>query len=125
MKSIYKPVLSLSAIIIVFSCSDYLDLRPEGTIPTSGVDYTKAENIFLPVSAAYASLRNYGAHVFPYIGMFEIASDNADKGSTPEDNPTMKELDNLSFQANNSLINDLWRGYFDIVSSANYAIHQM
>jgi starch-binding outer membrane protein, SusD/RagB family len=83
------------------------------------------ENIFLPISASYAKLRSYGAHVFPYIGAFEIASDNADKGSSPEDNPTMKELDDLNYEANNGLINDLWSGYFDIVSGANYAIHEM
>jgi hypothetical protein len=70
-------------------------------------------------------LRSYGAHVFPYIGAFEIAADNADKGSSPEDNPTMKEIDDLTYESSNALINDLWKGYFDIVSGANYAIHQM
>lgn len=111
--------------ILLSGCEDFLDIRPEGTIPTTGIDYSKSENIFLSVSAAYASLRNYGAHVFPYIGAFEIASDNADKGSTPEDNPPMLELDNLTYQSNNGLINDLWTGYYDIVSNANYSIHQM
>lgn len=124
MKKLY--ILLVTASVILFTnCEDFLDPRPEGTIPTTGIDYTKSENIFLPVSAAYAQLRSYRAHVFPYIGAFEIASDNADKGSTPEDNPPMKEIDELDYQANNSLINDLWTGYFDIVSSANYAIHQM
>jgi hypothetical protein len=37
----------------------------------------------------------------------------------------MIEMDNLSYQSNNGLINDLWIAYFDIVSGANYAIHQM
>jgi hypothetical protein len=106
-------------------CEDFLNMRPEGTIPSTGLDYSKSENIFLPVSATYASMRNYGAHVFPYIGAFEITSDNADKGSTPEDNPPMKEIDNLTYDETNGLINDLWTGYFDIVSAANYAIHQM
>ena len=118
-------ILVLSLLISSTACQKFLDIRPEGTMPTSGIDYTKSENTFQSVSAAYASLRNYGAHVFPYIGAFEIASDNADKGSTPEDNPPMLEMDNLSYQANNSLVNDLWIGYFDIVSSANYSIHQM
>jgi len=120
-----KILLSILLIFAFSNCEDFLDLRPEGTIPTTGIDYTKAENIFLPISASYAKLRSWGAHVFPYIGAFEIASDNADKGSTPEDNPTMKELDDLTYEANNGLINDLWNGYFDIVSGANYAIHQM
>lgn len=121
----YKFLISIFLILVFTNCEDFLDLRPEGTIPTTGIDYTKSENIFLPISASYAKLRSYGAHVFPYIGAFEIASDNADKGSSPEDNPTMKELDELTYQATNGLINDLWTAYFDIVSGANYAIHQM
>lgn len=123
-----KRIQILSALLIVFlltNCEDFLDQRPEATIPSTGLDYTKSENIFLPVSAAYASLRNYGAHAFPYIGAFEVTSDNADKGSTPEDNPPMKEMDDFSYQANNGLVNDLWASYFDIVSGANHAIHQM
>ncbi|HLO60867.1 MAG TPA: RagB/SusD family nutrient uptake outer membrane protein [Bacteroidales bacterium] len=124
MKTTYISAI-LAAALVFISCEDYLDTRPEVTIPTTGIDYSKSENIFLPVSAAYASLRSYGAHVFPYIGAFEIASDNADKGSTPEDNPPMLELDNHSYASDNGLINDLWVAYYDIVSSANYAIHQM
>lgn len=119
-------VISVSVLFLFFAgCEDFLDQRPEATIPTSGIDYSKSENIFLPVSAAYAKLRNYGAHVFPYIGAFEVTSDNADKGSSPEDNPPMKEMDNLTYQSNNGLVNDLWVSYFDIVSGANYAVHQM
>jgi hypothetical protein len=120
-----KTLFILFTIVGLTNCEDFLDLRPEGTIPTTGIDYSKLENVFLPVSASYAKLRSYGAHVFPYIGAFEIAADNADKGSSPEDNPPMKEIDDLTYQASNGLINDLWNGYFDIVSGANYAIHQM
>ncbi len=110
---------------LVFSCEDFLDIRPEGTVPSLGLDYSKADNIFLPVSAAYAQFRDFGAHGFPYIGAFEIASDNADKGSTPEDNPPMKEIDNFTFESNNGLINSIWSDYFNIVSAANHAIGQM
>ncbi|MGE4289768.1 MAG: RagB/SusD family nutrient uptake outer membrane protein [Salinivirgaceae bacterium] len=125
MKALTKFTYAFLIGILFFGCEDFLDIRPEGSLPTAGIDYSKSENTFKPVSAAYAKLRNYGAHVFPYIGLFEIAADNADKGSTPDDNPTMKELDNFSFTSSNGLINDLWIGYFDIVSGANYAIHEM
>jgi hypothetical protein len=118
-------VLIITGAILFSNCEDDLDLRPEGTVPTTGIDYTKTENIFLSVSAAYASLRHYRAHAFPYVGAFEIASDNADKGSSPEDNPTMLEFDNHTYESDNPLINELWVGYNDIMSSANYAIHQM
>ena len=124
MKKLYI-LLIITGILAIASCEDFLEIRPEGTLPTTGIDYSKSENIFLSVSASYAKLRNYGAHVFPYIGAFEIASDNADKGSSPGDNPTMLELDNLTYQSDNGLINDLWSAYYDIVSGANYSIHQM
>lgn len=121
----FKYISVVLMLGMLAGCEDFLTMRPEGTIPSTGLDYSKSENIFLPVSAAYASMRNYGAHVFPYIGAFEVSSDNADKGSSPEDNPPMKEIDNLTYDATNGLINDLWVGYFDIVSAANHAIHQM
>ena len=115
----------ITALLAVSACSGFLDIRPEGTTPSTGMDYTKTENIFKPVSAAYASLRSSKAHVFAYICAFEITSDNADKGSSPEDNPTAKAMDNFTFDASNSLVNELWEGYYDIVSAANNAIAQM
>jgi len=121
-KYILTAVLS---IFILTGCEDFLNIRPEGTIPSSGLDYTKVENVFLPISAAYASLRTGSTHAFPYIGAFEITSDNADKGSSAEDNPTMDQLDKFTYDANNSLINELWSGYFDVVSATNNAINQM
>lgn len=118
-------IIVVLSIFILAGCQDFLDIRPEGTIPSTGMDYTKSENIFLPVSAAYAKLRTGSTHSFPYIGAFEITSDNADKGSTPEDNPTMQQLDDFTYESSNSLVNELWSGYFDVVSAANNAIDQM
>lgn len=120
-----KIFIALLSTLALVGCQDFLDIRPEGTVPSSGLDYSKSENVFLPVSAAYAKMRTANTHSFPYIGAFEITSDNADKGSTPEDNPTMKELDNLNYDSGNGLINELWTGYFDVVSGANHAIAQM
>jgi len=125
MKTIKIWSFIVGLIVISAGCNDFLDIRPEGTLPSTGVDYTKSENIFLSVSAAYASMRSYGAHEFPYISAFEITSDNADKGSSPEDNPPAKELDDFTFTSGNGMFNDLWNAYYDIVSAANYSIHQM
>ena len=119
----YKPIIT--AALLLASCSDFLNIRPEGTTPADGIDYSKSENIFKPVSAAYASMRSGNVHSFPYICAFEITSDNADKGSSPEDNPTAQALDDFTFDASNSLVNDLWSGYYDVVSAANNAISQM
>ena len=113
------------AALVLSSCADFLHINPEGTTSSTGLDYTKAENIFKPVSAAYASMRTYGSHDMPYIAAFEITSDNADKGSTPEDGPETLALDNFSVNSTNSIVNSLWVGYYDIVSAANNAMFQM
>ena len=121
-----KPIIKIIILVLLaVSCSEFLGIRPEGTTPAEGIDYSKSENIFKPVSAAYASMRSGNVHAFPYICAFEITSDNADKGSTPEDNPTAQALDKFTYDASNSLINDLWVGYYDVVSAANNAIAQM
>lgn len=121
-KSIIISVLS-AVVLLTTGCKDFLDLRAEATIPSTGVDYTKQENIFKSVSAAYASLR--GCHAFPYISVSEITSDDAEKGSSPADNPTCGELDAFTYTPSNSLINEYWTGFYNVSSAANYAIEEM
>ena len=121
-----KKTLLYTAIILSFlasNCSkDFLDRRPEATLSITGIDYTKLENMFMPVSNAYAQLRSNNVHAFPYMGIFEITSDDADKGSTPDDSPAMVDLDGFKHTSTNTLINDYWTGNYNIVSAANFAI---
>ncbi len=120
-----KILIPVFSILLLAGCSDFLDIRPEGTVPSTGIDYTKTENIFKPVAAAYANMRSGNAHAFNYICLFEITSDDADKGSTPGDNPEAQQMDNFTYTSTNGLISGLWSGYYDIVSAANNAIGQM
>ncbi len=120
-----KILFLIVSSLFIAGCSDFLNIRPEGTVPSAGLDHTKAENIFKPLSAAYASLRDWNAHAFPYICGFEITSDDADKGSSPGDNPEALQMDQFTYTSTNSLIGSLWTGYFNIVSSANNAIGEM
>lgn len=121
----HSILILLIGLLLVTGCQDFLDIRPEATIPSTGLDHTKPENIFLPISAAYASLRDGNVHSFPYIGAFEITSDNADKGSTAGDNPEMDQIDKFTYTATNGLIGGLWTGNFNVVSAANNAIQEM
>ena len=123
--SIMKQYFYIAAAFLVASCSGFLNLRPEGTTPAEGIDYSNPDNVFKPVSAAYASLRSGNAHSFPYICMLEITSDNADKGSSPEDNPSAQAFDDFTYDASNYILNDFWSGCYDIISAANNAISQM
>lgn len=120
-----KTVIIFSAALLLAGCSDFLNIRPEGTTTSEGLDYTKAENIIKPISAAYAELRSYNASSFPLLGCLGVTSDDQDKGSTPEDGASTKAMDNFTYDAGNELITAQWTGYYDIVSAANNAIAQM
>lgn len=124
MKKYIIPVLLILGTLF-YSCSDYLDIRPENSVPVEGLDYSNSANLFLPISAAYASMRNNDAHAFPFFSMFEIASDNADKGSSPTDNPPALQIDSIRFEPGNYLFNNLWVAFFNVVSVSNYAIQAM
>lgn len=120
-----RIILTACAAIVCASCSSFLNIRPEGTTTSLSLDHSKPENVFKPISAAYAQTRSYDTSSFPYIGCLEITSDNADKGSTPEDGATTRVLDEFTFDAANELISAQWTGYYNMSSAANNAIEQM
>ena len=122
MKKISSILTLAAAVVAAASCSDFLDIRVEATMPSTGADYSKSENIFQPVSAAYAQMR---ADIwFPYICVTDVTSDDSDKGSEASDNSYAKEMDEYTFTPNNYMFNSLWTGYYDIISAANNALIQ-
>lgn len=94
-------------------------------MPTSGMDYTKVENIFQPVSAAYASMRLSEGRAFNYVSAMGVPSDDDDKGSTVTDGLETKELDEFTYGPTNVHIDAMWVHFYDIVSAANYAVESM
>ena len=122
-----KYIIAIFAIctLMFTSCADFLNIRTEATMPTSGMDYSKVENIFQPVSAAYASMRLGEGEAQSYVAVLEVASDDADKGSDATDGLTVKEIDEFTFTPTNNHINNMWVYFYNIVSSANYAIESM
>ena len=94
-------------------------------MPTSGMDYSKTENIFQPVSAAYASMRLSEGRAFCYVSVMGVPSDDDDKGSTVTDGIETKELDEFTYGPANGHIDAMWVYFYDIVSAANYAIESM
>ena len=94
-------------------------------MPTSGMDYTKVENIFQPVSAAYASMRLSEGRAFSYISVMGVPSDDDDKGSIDTDGIEVKELDNFTYGPTNPHVDAMWVHFYDVASAANYAIESM
>jgi len=118
-------IITLAAAIALTGCSKFLDIRMEGSMPSSGIDYSKPENIFLPVSAAYASMRLAEGEAQNYIAVMEVPSDDADKGSSDSDGVTVLEFDNFTYGPGNNHISAVWTIFYNIVSAANYAVESM
>ena len=124
MKARYILIAAAAAILAV-SCSDFLNIRMEATMPTTGMDYSKPDNIFLPVSAAYASMRLAEGEAQNYVAVLEVASDDADKGSSATDGPEVGEFDTFSYGPTNDHISYVWSYFYNVVSASNYAIESM
>lgn len=120
-----KSIIIILAALAAISCSDLLDIRTEASMPSAGLDYSKPENVFMPVSAAYASMRLSEGWAQNYVGVMEITSDDADKGSSESDGPTVGQLDNFTYGPDNNNVEAMWNYFYNISSAANYAIESM
>ena len=69
-------VICLGAAVTFSACDSFLNIEAEGSLPSSGIDHSKVDNIYKPVSAVYAQTR--GLFEFNYLVVGEISSDDSD-----------------------------------------------
>ena len=105
----------LSSMYFISCSKDFLNVPVQGQI-TPDSDPALAEKL---VNGVYNSLLNGEAfggqgdiHGISFITLTEIISDNADKGSTPSDQPGIGDIDNLNLSPTNNFIAAVWTGYF-------------
>ena len=113
--------LSILLSVGLISCEDYLEKAPLGEL-TSENFFKDELQATQAVNAIYSHLRNFNVHVFSYIGITDIASDDADKGSVPGDAGFLQDINDFTFDANNTAVNGIWSGYFQGVFRANQVI---
>lgn len=106
----------------ISSCEKFLNAAPQGQIEESAIrnDPAAAQNL---VTGVYNSLWDGSMHGFDYVGMTNIASDDADKGSTPADGAnTFGTLDNFTVTPGVGNLNNVWSAYFRAIAKANQAL---
>lgn len=124
MKKIYKyhwiSILFLS--FLISSCEDDLNVPPNNAV--SEFDFlNNPDNAVQLVNGVYNKQLDYNMYSFPWIGMTSITSDDADKGSTATDTGADKhKMDNLTFDASDISISDVWKGRYDGIYRANNAL---
>ncbi len=123
-----KGIIAICLLAVsLFSCKkDFLDRTPLGQYSTGDFPYPSGGGPYDQyVNAAYAGMRQWGYSVFGFVGATSIRSDDADKGSTPTDAATQIEMDNFPVTPTNSLTNDLWTGYYDVINKCNVVLNQI
>ncbi len=121
MKNSIVKYLMAGALLANVSCtSDFLDVDSR-----ENVDAADAQTTYDPVmmvNGVYGELTEWD-YAFSWLGVTEIISDNADKGSSPTDGGSDKLiLDNLEHTAATGSIDAMWTRFYKTIGRANLAI---
>lgn len=119
-----STLFTLLIALLLSSCTDILDRTPQGVYTLDNFFQTE-EQAVQSVNAVYAQLRTWETHVFSYIGMTDIVSDDADKGSFPSDGFFLQEVDDFTHTATNVAPSSVWSGYYEGIFRANLAIENL
>lgn len=130
MKSLKKTTKYIVVVSLLFAlttgCKDFLDTEPQGDYTSGTYPYPKGSGPFDgEIFAAYDVLRSYDASGSGFIAATSIRSDDADKGSTPTDGPTSKEMDDFTLIPTNGLVDGLWKGYYNLIAKANIVLDKV
>jgi starch-binding outer membrane protein, SusD/RagB family len=122
-----KKTASLLIISLAFASGcqkEFLDRKPLGQLDYDNFFENEEQAVFA-VNAVYHQFRQWDCIAFPWIGVTDILSDDADKGSTPTDALYMLEMDDFTFDATNPTFGGVWRGYYNAIARANLAIQRI
>jgi starch-binding outer membrane protein, SusD/RagB family len=118
--------ISIIFAILLGSCrKSFLDVNPQGQT-TEVLALTDPEAASKLVGGIYNTLYlgGFGKTTVGFLWAVtsDVASDDADKGSTPGDFSPMSEIDNFTSNPNNFIFDNIWSGYYSGIVSANKAI---
>ena len=121
-----RALLLLLPLALWSSCKkSFLEVPPQGVQTEAEVAADPNAAQFL-VNGVYNSLY-LGGFGDNTVGMLwalatDVASDDADKGSSPDDFTPLKEIDNFTLTSNNFIFNNIWRGHYQGIARANRTI---
>lgn len=122
----FNKVYFLLCIIVISSCSkDFLDVPVQGA-GTAATDPALAENLVTGVYNSLIAGDAFGSgdtHGIAFISTTNILSDDADKGSSPNDQiGIIGELDNFRHTPTNIFVGSIWSGHYNGIAKCNQAL---
>jgi hypothetical protein len=124
MKKIYISMFALSALFFTGCADDFLDVNPTQAIPTTDVElYNSDSGAKTFVTAIYSKFLDWDMSSFGWIGLASITTDDADKGSSPGDTGTDKDvLDALTYNSSNPSAESTFIAQYDGINRCNQAL---
>ena len=117
--------LALS-LVAASGCKDFLDVAPQGQLSADLIDAGTAQKLVDGVyNAMYLGGFGPDIHGLQFVILTDIASDDSDKGSSPNDYGDALQVDNLTLNSTNSNINNVWNGHYQGISRANQALDKI
>lgn len=109
------------------SCTDsFLDVPPQGQMTPGDYFSTSGDAATELVNAVYNALLQTNMHGFPWLGVASITSDDAEKGSSPGDTGTDKDLlQNFTFGPDAISFDNVWEANYVGIIRANYALNTL
>jgi hypothetical protein len=134
MKKIYSKKITIiagCALVLastITACKKYLDVEPQGQITEDQIanDPNAARNLVTGIyNVFYIGGFSPDITSLQFVVMTDIASDDADKGSSPDDYADAKQIDNLQTSASNGIVNNVWTGHYQGIARANQALDKL
>jgi starch-binding outer membrane protein, SusD/RagB family len=107
---------------VTTGCEDQLLNKAPLGEQTEATFFQTEEHAIQATNATYQMLREFHIHSHLWLGITDIASDDADKGSTPPDGPMQQAMDSWTFDASTPNFVETWRAYYRGIYRANLAI---
>ena len=105
-------------------CDSILDKTPLAQQTTENF-FTNEEEAIQATNASYSKMREWNIHVFSFLGLTDMISDDATKGSTPTDAAFLLELENLTHDAGHQAVLEWWNGNYEGIYRTNVNIQNL
>lgn len=126
-KFLYKLIIASLFVLTYSACSDeFLDEEPLGT-SSSATLFADEAGAIRATNGIYAHLRNWDVVGFPYFGILELPSDDADVGSTPGDGsfPRLELINTFTYDPTTEELNGYWTGTYRGINRCNQVIYNL
>lgn len=107
--------------LVLTACNeDFLDIKSRETVEAADSDEVYEPEAY--VNGVYGMFTDWD-YAFSYLGVTEIVSDNANKGSSPTDTGSDKDLfDNLTYTSTAGSLKAMWEHWYKSIGRATQAI---